>query len=142
MKRPRGGSAGPGHPNLTPMIDVVMVLIIFYLLVGQLASDQRSALTLPRSGTGDDHADALAAFVNVRLEGDALSIDVDGVPVALEQLGGVVRAAPSVHLRAEAALPYQRLWPVLDELARSGVRAVRVAAEQGIGQGVGPIGDF
>lgn len=121
------------------MIDVVMVLIVFYLLVGQLASDQRSALTLPPSGTGDDHADAQAAFVNVRLDGSALVLDVDGAPVALDQLGRAVRAAPSVHLRADADTPYESLWPVLDELARSGVRAVRVAAERADGPaGGGP----
>ncbi|MCW5755873.1 MAG: biopolymer transporter ExbD [Phycisphaeraceae bacterium] len=133
MRRRRATGEAKGHPNLTPMIDVVMCLIIFYLLVGQMASDQRSALALPRSGTGDDHADALAAFVNVRLDGNTLALDVDGVPVSLDQLGRAIRAAPSVHLRADAALTYERLWPVLDELARSGVRAVRVAAEQSTG---------
>lgn len=133
MRRRRATGEAKGHPNLTPMIDVVMCLIIFYLLVGQMASDQRSALALPRSGTGDDHADALAAFVNVRLDGNTLALDVDGAPVSLDQLGRAIRAAPSVHLRADAALPYERLWPVLDELARSGVRAVRVAAEQSTG---------
>lgn len=133
MRRRRATGEAKGHPNLTPMIDVVMCLIIFYLLVGQMASDQRSALALPRSGTGDDHADALAAFVNVRLDGNTLALDVDGAPVSLDQLGRAIRAAPSVHLRADAALTYERLWPVLDELARSGVRAVRVAAEQSTG---------
>lgn len=112
------------------MIDVVMVLIIFYLLVGQLASDQRSDLTLPRSATGDEAQDAQAAFVNVRLDGESLALDVDGAPVDLAQLGRTVRAAPSVHLRADAAITYDRLAPVLGELRRAGVRSVRVATEQ------------
>lgn len=130
MRRRRHSSNGAGHPNLTPMIDVVMCLIVFYLLVGQLASDQRSDLTLPRSGTGDEAQEAQAAFVNVRLDDDRLALDVDGVPVPLAQLGRTVRAAPSVHLRADAALPYERLSPVLGELRRAGVRSVRVATEQ------------
>ena len=112
------------------MIDVVMCLIVFYLLVGQLASDQRSDLTLPKSATGDEAQDAQAAFVNVRLEGDQLMLDVDGAPVQLTQLGRTVRAAPSVHLRADAAITYDRLSPVLGELRRAGVRSVRVATEQ------------
>lgn len=130
MRRRRPTSTGPGHPNLTPMIDVVMCLIVFYLLVGQLASDQRSDLALPRSATGDERQDAQAAFVNVRLEGDRLALDVDGSAVPLAQLGRAVRAAPSVHLRADAQLPYERLGPVLAELRRAGVRSVRVATEQ------------
>lgn len=130
MRRRRPSTNGTGHPNLTPMIDVVMCLIVFYLLVGQLASNQRSDLTLPRSATGDEAQHAQAAFVNVRLEGDALRLDVDGAPVPLGQLGRSVRAAPSVHLRADAMLPYERLSPVLAELRRVGVRSVRVATEQ------------
>ncbi len=112
------------------MIDVVMCLIVFYLLVGQLASDQRSDLTLPKSGSGDETTIAQAAFVNVRLEGDLLQLDVDGSPVPLAQLGSAVRAAPAVHLRADASLPYERVSPVLDELRNAGVRSVRVVAEQ------------
>ena len=112
------------------MIDVVMCLIIFYLLVGQLASDQRSDLTLPKSATGDEAQDVQAAFVNVRLNDDQLVLDVDGAPVRLAQLGRTVRAAPSVHLRADAALTYDQLSPVLSELRRAGVRSVRVATEQ------------
>lgn len=112
------------------MIDVVMCLIVFYLLVGQLASDQRSDLTLPRSAAGDETKLAQAAFVNVRLEGETLRLDVDGSPVPLSQLGRTVRAAPAVHLRADASLPYDRISPVLRELRRAGVRSVRVVAEQ------------
>ena len=115
------------------MIDVVMCLIVFYLLVGQLASDQRSDqrsdLTLPRSAAGDETKITQAAFVNVRLEGDTLQLDVDGSPVPLSQLGRTVRAAPAVHLRADASLPYERVSPVLAELRGAGVRSVRVVAE-------------
>jgi biopolymer transport protein ExbD len=130
VKRRRATTTGADHPNLTPMIDVVMCLIVFFLLVGQLASDQRSDLTLPRSATGDEAQDAQAAFVNVRLDNNLLLIDVDGTPVPLAQLGRAVRAAPSVHLRADATLPYEQLSPVLGELRRAGVRSVRVATEQ------------
>jgi len=112
------------------MIDVVMCLIVFFLLVGQLASDQRSDLTLPRSATGDEAQEAQAAFVNVRFDNNLLLIDVDGTPVPLAQLGRSVRAAPSVHLRADATIPYERLSPVLAELRDAGVRSVRVATEQ------------
>ncbi|MEQ9096373.1 MAG: biopolymer transporter ExbD [Phycisphaerales bacterium] len=130
MRRRRPNTEGAGHPNLTPMIDVVMCLIVFYLLVGQLASDQRSDLSLPRSATGDEAQESQAAFVNVRLDGDRLALDVDGAAVPIDQLGRAVRAAPSVHLRADAIMPYERLSPVLAALRQAGVRSVRVATEQ------------
>ena len=36
--------------NLTPMIDVVMCLIIFYLMVGHLASGRSGHVNLPSAG--------------------------------------------------------------------------------------------
>ena len=50
--RHRVHSGSFGKINVTPMIDVVMCLIVFYLIVGRLAADQRSGMRLPRHGRG------------------------------------------------------------------------------------------
>ena len=44
--------APTGKINVTPLIDVVMVLIVFYLIVGQLAADRRARVDLPASVIG------------------------------------------------------------------------------------------
>jgi len=38
--------------NVTPLIDVVMVLIIFYLIVGKLAAERQGHVQLPSSAVG------------------------------------------------------------------------------------------
>ena len=38
-----------GKFNVTPLIDVVMVLIIFYLIVGKLAAERQGHVKLPAS---------------------------------------------------------------------------------------------
>ena len=48
--RPDGSA---GHLNVTPLIDIVMVLIIFFLLVGQLAMDRKGAVDLPEAASGE-----------------------------------------------------------------------------------------
>ncbi|MEO1008817.1 MAG: biopolymer transporter ExbD [Planctomycetota bacterium] len=136
-RRRRVRENGAGHLNVTPMIDVVMCLIIFYLLVGQLASQQRSQLVLPRSSSGDPEADAAGVFLNVRTEGPNLTIDADGVPLDRGELPSVLRGVRVVHLRADAALPYAALAPVLADLRDAGVDAVRVATER-TGSPTGP----
>ena len=35
-----------GKINVTPLIDVVMVLIVFYLIVGKLAADRKAPVQL------------------------------------------------------------------------------------------------
>ena len=53
----RRSTVNPGQPvfeavNVTPLIDVVMVMIIFFLIVGKLATDADARLRLPQSGIG------------------------------------------------------------------------------------------
>src|SRR5262245_26062452 len=83
----------PAHPfrkiNVTAMIDVVMCLIVFYLIVGKLAADQRSAMRLPASATGADDKTQDVLVVNV-MPGPAgaagpprIVIDTAEIPAAL-----------------------------------------------------------
>ena len=47
--------------NVTPLIDVVMVLIVFYLIVGKLATDSAARVELPRA-TGAQQQDRGSRF--------------------------------------------------------------------------------
>ena len=65
--------------NLTPMIDVVFNLIVFFMLISDLASKELDAVTLPRAekSTPDVPEDDLRVIVNVgKAEGWAGSGDV------------------------------------------------------------------
>ncbi len=57
--------------NVTPLIDVVMVLIIFFLLVGQLANTEAAGVRLPVSVTGEGDENLRAVVVNIALPGEA-----------------------------------------------------------------------
>src|SRR5262245_29295771 len=53
-----------GEINVTPLIDVVMCLIIFYLLVGKLATDRKVQIKLPESTVGAE-AEPEVLIVNI-----------------------------------------------------------------------------
>ena len=57
--------AGP-RINVTPMIDVLMVLLVFSLMVGQMARDQQADLPLPPSRAGVKESIEGALIVEVR----------------------------------------------------------------------------
>lgn len=127
-----------GGVNVTPMIDVVMCLIVFYLMVGQLATDRRAAVRVPESGSGAD--------TQQRTDALELSVDMDGV-VAIGALaidpdrlegeiaGRVARGLRSpVRVRADERAPYGSVRPMLDALRGSGIASVEfvtVRAEGG-----------
>ncbi len=133
-----GGSKGGESINVTPLIDVVMVLIIFYLIVGKLAQDQRSQLELPRSEQGYEAREGDVLVVNVlRVEGEGAKsvIEVDGLAMDLAVLSEMIRVRLAddpvtvVEVRADRTLAYGRVRPVLGACKKAGAASIRLATE-------------
>ncbi len=136
--------------NVTPMIDVVMVLIVFYLIVGKMASDQRADLPLPPSGTGVHESVEDALVIDVRRAarggatgpqgatdaGDAPRLALAGIELSIAALEDALRAElatrpdRAVRIRADRTLPYGAVEPVIEAARRAGAPAVRLAAER------------
>jgi biopolymer transport protein ExbD len=72
-----GGGGGIEAINVTPLIDVVMCLIIFFLIVGKLAADERTKIDLPTTTIGDAQRAEAGVIVSV-----ALQEGPDGQPIA------------------------------------------------------------
>lgn len=125
---------GMGKINVTPLIDVVMCLIIFYLIVGKLAAQR---VTLPKSAAGLTDAGPKPLIVEVvAVEGGGTRLSVADKPVDLGALEGIIRdagaasAGRAVEIRAPRDLPYERLAPVLGACRAAGLTTVRLAAER------------
>jgi biopolymer transport protein TolR len=133
----------PPHPfgkiNVTPMIDVVMCLIVFYLIVGKLAADQRSAMRLPVSATGaeDKAQDLLIVNVMPGPPGQPARIVIDAADIPADQMAAAIKerigAKPGVvvELRGSRELAYGSVAGVIRACKEAGVGSVRLAAERG-----------
>lgn len=124
-----------GRVNVTPMIDVVMVLIIFYLLVGQLATDRRTEINPPTTATGivetQEH-DPIS--LGVRSDG-SLTLNGEGIDLARlgGELSGQILRDPTlaVSVRADRDAPFGKVRPVLQAVREAGVAQVELVTEQG-----------
>jgi len=118
--------------NLTPMVDVVFQLILFFLLGTKFTEMERKiGLEIPRVTSSQ----ALAAtaerhVINVYSDG---AITLNGMPVALGELAHRLQAAaaqgPSagVLVRADAHGPFQQVAHVLNACKQAGVRELGIA---------------
>jgi biopolymer transport protein ExbD len=79
--------------NVTPLIDVVMVLIVFFLLVGQLASSEAAGVRLPVSVTGEGEENLRAVVVNIARAGEPAAPGRPG-PVRYLVAGAEVATTP------------------------------------------------
>lgn len=138
--------------NVTPLIDVVMCLIIFFLIVGKLASERGMAVNLPRADSGKEESTASVLVITIARSGSGTSggaagsttfagmglvVQVDGRSV--EDAKGVElavlariseRPETGVQVRADRDLSFGAVEPVLRAAGRGGAKSVRLAAER------------
>lgn len=149
--RAKANTGTVGKLNVTPLIDVIMVLIIFYLIVGKLASDRLALVDLPASRIGEgDNGGREAVVISIMPQesgGSGGGVMVDGQEVKVEELADLLRAmgvgnvpegqikrAREVRLRADKGLPYGQVEPVLTACREAGVTAIKLVADR-VGEG-------
>jgi len=114
--------------GLTPLIDVVFILLVFFMLASSFL-DWR-AVTLEPAITGNAAVETPPTAIAVIVEAEGVSIDGrlladrDAARALTERLRDV--AAPLVLLEPADAVSLQRLVSVLERLAAAGVAPVRL----------------
>lgn len=124
--------------DLTPMIDVVFLLIVFFLTTAQFARMTRADVDLPvERGEGIERADEPGITINLLADGtivvDDNSIDLDGLRRIIEEeiqtkYGGDGSRA-KLLLRADRRLAAARVNQIVRLLQNLGVDLGRFATE-------------
>ena len=132
-----GGRRGRRTPmaeiNVTPMVDVMLVLLIIFMVTAPLLA----------TGVQVDLPQTRAAALEQNREPVAISMDqagnvfVDDAPVPLEALGARLQqvaassrepGGPRIFLRADQGLDYGRVMQVMGEINRAGLRKVALVS--------------
>jgi biopolymer transport protein ExbD len=118
--------------DLTPMIDVILLLIIFFTLTSQFAKTQQSPMDLPKE-KGEKDKGAAPSSIVIDLAKDG-TFSVLGSPAELPDLVSMVRGEVArlgsgldLVIRADRACPAAHLNRLAEALASAGVRDWRLA---------------
>ncbi|MBA2479395.1 MAG: biopolymer transporter ExbD [Planctomycetes bacterium] len=111
--------------NLTPLIDMCLVLVVFFVLclTTSNAAMRSMLVTLPAAGSAD--APRLEAL-EIAIDRSG-AISVDRKPTTLDELSRLAARAPSVSLLADKEARHGRVVEVVDALRRCGVRDIYYA---------------
>ena len=122
--------------NVTPMVDVMLVLLIIFMVTAPLLV----------AGVPVDLPDSKAGALDQEQQPVQISLDASGAmfvdeqPVAREQLGArLARIAatsreeggPRIFLRADRGLDYGRVMGVMGEINAAGLRKVALVSTSG-----------
>ena len=129
----RGRRAPMAEINVTPMVDVMLVLLIIFMVTAPLLA----------TGVQVDLPQSKAAALEQNQRPVAISIDragaifVDDTPVPVEALGGRLQqvaassrepGGPRIFLRADQGLDYGRVMMVMGEINRAGLHKVALVS--------------
>ena len=124
----------PVEINLTPLIDVVFLLIIFFLTVSHITQVQVEALSLPEAIKGEKSEDLASGriIINVNKDGRIVAAGEVCESNFLEQMlrAQLKRSGSdglSILLRGDREAPWARVSEIMRICTRLGINEVTVA---------------
>lgn len=124
--------------NLTPLIDVVFLLLIFFMVSTSFSELTQLTVNLPEVD-GANAPDEIGLVVvidsagNVTVGGDPVPNEAEGLYRALEAAANGNSDVP-VTLSADAMTPHQYVVMVLDVASLLGLQRVTIATESKINE--------
>jgi biopolymer transport protein ExbD len=117
--------------DITPLLDVVFQLLLFFILTSALAQPTIE-IDLPESGRSSEYLEA-DLVISADREG---RIYVNDRNVALEEIEGALRAFAArdsggeVIFRADGALSYKNFFSILEASGNAGIENFHLAYEE------------
>jgi len=120
MRLPRFGHRRPVEFNVTPLIDVVFLLIIFFLVSSHLAQQETQIeLALPAAASGHESQASKVARVTINILPDgrlmlgSAEVSANEISSRLDVERRQTSADMEVRIRADRDLVYALIEPVL-----------------------------
>lgn len=120
--------------NLTPLIDVVFLLLIFFMVSTSFTSETQLAVNLPEA-TGEPATDSplkldlmISADGLFRLNGEAIPSDARGLRKALRLAAGTRRDLP-LTIAADGSVAHRHVVTALDAANVLGFQSLTIAAQ-------------
>lgn len=117
---------------LIPLINVIFLLVVFFVLAGKMSGGSDSKLTVPFSNIGQDATGqplTLALFKDGRIELDGKPMQREGLYAGLKLVFLADKENPIV-IRADATLPADYMMSALNLIKRAGGRNITLMTQR------------
>lgn len=118
-------------PELTPLIDVVFLLLIFFMVSSVFKKEELALLlTLPKTQQGKGE-EQLKKYLTIEMSGEKMALE--GKQLSIDQLTERLQGTDNktlINLRVDGDVKYQRLVKVLDILQKHKLENVSLITEK------------
>ncbi len=127
-----GRSRIHAHLDIAPLIDIVFLLLVFFMLTSTFMTPEAVELELPESSSAST-ADTTPIIVALNPEG---TLALNGETIELEALGAAIEpliaenSDSPITLKSDARTEVQQLLRVMDEIRNAGGSNIALATTQ------------
>lgn len=131
--RPGGGAADEPRIELTSLVDVIFLLLIFFLLTTTFVQQPTIDVNLPGAASAETRVSDHELLVVLTGDGQ---VAVDGEVITLTALTARLRSAraqdaeTTVLLQADEGVPHGQVVQVMDAARRVGLTRVAIATRK------------
>ena len=125
--------------NVTPLVDIVLVLLIIFMVTAKLIVSKSVPLDLPKAATGSDIQSVFSVVLAAdgTTQVDSKNVPTDDVILGLAKAAHDKNAELRAVIKADASVPHGRVIHVLDLLKQAQVSKIAFGV-QPTAPGVGP----
>ena len=116
--------------NVTPMIDVMLVLLVIFMVTAPLLT-VGVKVNLPAANAPSVEATEKPIIVNMDKNGNIfigeIEVDAETLPVKLKAIAGEVEA--KIFVKGDKSLPYGSIMELMSRISSSGFKRVILVTE-------------
>jgi len=130
---PDGGGGGFTEPNVVPLVDVMLVLLIIFMVTAPLIAP--SMINLPSVGKAAKQPDQVVQIIIGKNDSLEMKLKEKTTSITLKEIARAVKQAqadaenPAVVISADKAVKYESVVKVMDTLQRAGVARVGLSVQ-------------
>lgn len=119
--------------SVVPLVNVVFLLLVFFMLVGQIVSPEPLAVEPPRSVSGEDDTGQTVKILVTR--DGRISLDLEVIPESqlIDRVSRIVAGRPSAsfQIKADAGADGVDMIRTMEQLRAAGVERLTLLTERG-----------
>ena len=119
--------------NLTPLIDVVFLLLIFFMVSTTFTKETQLLIELPESSIEETSLEEQVVDISISKRGSiavnqrlVFDADLDSLVAAITEVSGTKNTVPIV-ISADAETPHQSVVMVMDAAGRLGFTKIKIS---------------
>ena len=123
------------EPNVVPLCDVLLVLLIIFMVLTPLITSEKGTIKLPTALNTIDMPDKIDVALKIRKDG-TMFLNQDTKPVTLENLQTALEEAfltvseKKLYIKADMELEFGKIVDIIDILKDAGIDVIGIITEK------------